>query len=58
MRRGMHTGQELFPLEFKPGIPRVRPWKEFLAIGATRIQCFSDNRSIDEIARSLVRSLL
>jgi len=30
----MHTGQALFPLRFKPGIPQVRPWKELLVIGA------------------------
>jgi len=34
MRRGMRTGQALFPLGFEPGIPRVRPWKELLATGA------------------------
>ena len=28
------TGQALFPLEFEPGIPRVRPWKKLLATGA------------------------
>jgi len=34
MRRGTRTGQTLFPLRIKPGIPRVRPWKELLATGA------------------------
>jgi hypothetical protein len=34
MRRGMHTGQALFPLGIEPGIPRVHPWKELLATGA------------------------
>ena len=34
MRRGMHTGQALFPLGIEPGIPRVRSWKELLATGA------------------------
>ena len=34
VRRGMRTGQELFPLGFEPSIPRVCPWKELLATGA------------------------
>jgi len=34
VRRGMHTGQELFPLGFESGIPRVRPLKELLVTGA------------------------
>jgi hypothetical protein len=34
VRRGMRTGQVLFPLEIEPGIPWVRPWKELLATGA------------------------
>jgi len=34
VRRGMRTGQVLFPLGIEPGIPRIRPWKELLAIGA------------------------
>jgi len=34
MRRGMRTGQTLFPLRIEPGIPQVRPWKELLATGA------------------------
>jgi len=34
MRRGMRTGQALFPLGIEPGIPRVRPWTEILATGA------------------------
>lgn len=34
MRRGMCTGQALFPLEIEPGIPQVRPWNELLATGA------------------------
>jgi hypothetical protein len=25
VRRGMHTGQTLFPLRIESGIPRVRP---------------------------------
>jgi hypothetical protein len=34
VRRGMRTGQALFPLGIEPGIPRARPWKELLATGA------------------------
>jgi len=34
VRRGMRTGQALFPLGIEPGIPQVRPWKELLATGA------------------------
>ena len=34
VRRGMRTGQALFPLGIEPCIPRVRPWKELLATGA------------------------
>jgi len=34
MRRGMRTGQALFPLGIEPDIPRVRPWKELLATRA------------------------
>jgi len=34
MRRGMRTDQTLFPLRIEPGIFRVRPWNEFLAIEA------------------------
>jgi len=30
----MRTGQALFPLEIKPDIFRVCPWKELLATGA------------------------
>jgi len=37
MRRGMRTGQVLFPLGIEPGIPRVRPWKELLATEAHAI---------------------
>jgi len=34
IRRGMRTGQALFPLTIEPGISRVRPWKELLATEA------------------------
>jgi hypothetical protein len=34
VRRGMHTGQSLFPMWIEPGIPRLYSWKEFLATGA------------------------
>jgi len=34
MRKGMRTGQALFPLGIEPVIPRVRLWKELLATGA------------------------
>lgn len=33
VRRGMRTGQALFPLKIELGIPRIRPWNEFLAPG-------------------------
>jgi len=33
MRRGMQTGQVLFPLIIEPGIPQIRPWKDLLAMG-------------------------
>ena len=34
LRRGMCTGQTLFPLEIKPDIPQIRPWKELFATRA------------------------
>jgi len=34
VRRGICTGQALFPLKIEYGIPRVRPWKELLVSGA------------------------
>jgi hypothetical protein len=34
VRRGMRIGKTLFPLGIELGIPRIRPWKEFLATGA------------------------
>jgi len=34
VRRGMHTGQALFPLRIEPDIPEVRPWKKLLTTGA------------------------
>jgi hypothetical protein len=33
-RRGMRTGQALFPLRIESGIPRVRTWKKLLVTGA------------------------
>ena len=34
MRRDMSTDQVLFSLGIEPGIPRVRPWKEFIGTRA------------------------
>nr|ABN08011.1 hypothetical protein MtrDRAFT_AC154113g7v2 [Medicago truncatula] len=49
MRRGMRTGQTLFPLRIEPGIFRVRPWKELLAIGAQATCCKSVQSKMQQI---------
>jgi len=41
MRRGMRTGQALFPLRIEPGISQIRPWKELMTFLTTLVATFS-----------------